>query len=101
MKNYTIRFRIIDKQNFKDIQKKRKTIETRAGSERFRTVATGDTLTIVCGKERIIKTVKKAHHFKTLGATIKALPITKQCQTLKQNKKPVNSGTVILDIKNA
>ena len=77
MKNYTLRFRVIDKHNFIDIQSGKKSIETRAGTERYRAVAPGDTLTIVCGKERVVKTINRVTHFKTIGALLKALPLKK------------------------
>ncbi len=77
MKNYTLRFRAVDLDNFEDLSANRKTIETRAGSDRYNKVAVGDTLTIICGAHRLVKTVKKVHHFKTLGALIKALPLKK------------------------
>ncbi len=77
MKNYTLRFRAVDTSNFDDLEVGVKSIETRAGSKRYCQVNTGDQLTIVCGKERLIKIVKKAHYFKTLGALLKTLPLKK------------------------
>ncbi len=77
MKNYTLKFRAVDRINFERIKNGRKAIETRAGSDRYLQVAAGDKLTITCGKQRITKTVKRAHHFKTIGALLKTLPLKK------------------------
>lgn len=82
-KNHTLRFRVVDKINFDHINSKLKTIETRAGSEQYKKVAAGDTLTIICGKERVIKTVSKVHYFKTIGALLKAMPMRKIMPDMK------------------
>ncbi len=83
MKNYTLRFRAVDKFNFDDIKLNRKTIETRAGSERYRKVESGDQLTIICGKERIIKSVGKVHYFRTLDSLLNKLPLKKIMPDIK------------------
>jgi ASC-1-like (ASCH) protein len=77
MNNHILKFKAVDKHNFDDIASGRKTIETRAGSPAYTKVATGDTLTIMCGKEKLVRTVKKVHAFRTIGALLKALPLKK------------------------
>lgn len=67
----TIRFREVNRDTFDAIRSGRKKVETRAATERYRHVAGGDVLTLVCGKDRFEKKVKKAEHFRTVGALLK------------------------------
>jgi len=75
MKQYTLRFRAKDKFNFLDLKRGAKNIETRAGTPKYRQVTAGDKLIIVCGKDKVTKTVKKTHHFRSLGALLKHFPL--------------------------
>lgn len=65
-----LRFRSADRDNFETIRSGEKKVETRAATERYRKIKKGDTLVIVCGKERLEKKVKRIKIFKSL----KALP---------------------------
>ncbi len=70
MKRLVLRFRAVDKDNFEEIRSGVKSIETRAATDKYRKIVKGDTLLIVCGKEKLEKKVKKVKIFKSL----KALP---------------------------
>lgn len=67
----TIRFREINRDTFDAIRAGRKKVETRAATEKYRGVQEGDVITLVCGKDRFEKKVKKAEHFRTIGAMLK------------------------------
>ncbi|MDP2647983.1 MAG: hypothetical protein Q8P35_01950 [Candidatus Yanofskybacteria bacterium] len=60
------RFRVVDKGTFKDIKSGAKSIETRAGSLRYKNIKAGDTAVFVCGKDKFEKPIKKVKSFKTL-----------------------------------
>lgn len=74
---YTLRFRAVNKDIFLDIKSGKKTVETGAGTERYRNIKAGDMVILVCGKERLEKEVKKAKIFKTIKSLIRAYPIKK------------------------
>ena len=76
-KKYILRFRSVDKENFDEIKKRLKTIETRAATERYRKIKKGDTLVIVCGKNHLSKKVKQVKIFKSINAMVKEVPIHK------------------------
>jgi ASC-1-like (ASCH) protein len=59
---------MVDRSNFDTIKTGEKKIETRAASGRFGKIEKGDTLVIVCGKERLERKVKKVRIFKSLSA---------------------------------
>ena len=71
---YILRFRATDKKNFLELKDGLKSVETRAATERYRKVAKGDVLVIVCGKAQIEKKVKRVRIFKSIGLMIKAIP---------------------------
>lgn len=71
MKKYTLRFRAVDKGIWQNIQKGRKTVETRAATEKFRAIKTGDTLILVCTGQKFEKLVKHAQIFKSVAALLK------------------------------
>lgn len=72
----TIRFRAVNRDTFEAIRAGKKKVETRAATDRYRSVAKDDVLTMVCGKDRFEKKVKKATHFRTVGAMLKAYKST-------------------------
>src|SRR5687767_7203242 len=74
MKNWTLRFRQIDKENFNDTRKGRKSIETRAATTKYVSVAVGDTLTFVCGKDRFTKKIIKRYHWPDIDTMVKEIP---------------------------
>ncbi|HVE80637.1 MAG TPA: ASCH domain-containing protein [Candidatus Dormibacteraeota bacterium] len=66
MKKHILRFRAGDKDEFEDIRVGRKTVETRAGTVKFKKIEVGDTLVIKCGSDTIEKTVKDIRHYKSV-----------------------------------
>jgi len=75
MKNWTLRFRVVDKDNFEEIRSGKKSIETRAATVKYGPIKAGDTLTFVCGNKRCKKVIKKKHHFRSPIAMIRKLPL--------------------------
>lgn len=75
-KKWVLRFRANDK-SFEKIIDNRKTVETRAATDKYKKVKVGDRLVIVCGKNRLEKEVKKVEHFKSIEAMIKKIPFRK------------------------
>ncbi len=59
MKNWALRFRAVDKDNFDEVKSGIKSIETRAGTTKYQPIKVGDTLTFVCGQERFVKKISK------------------------------------------
>lgn len=60
------RFRAINRDIFENIRRGTKSIETRAGSLRYRNIKAGDTAVFVCGKDKFEKPINKIKNFKTL-----------------------------------
>lgn len=77
MKKYTLRFRAVNQDIFLDIKSGKKTVETRAATEKYKDIKEGDLIVLVCGKDRFGKTVKKATIFKSIKPLVKAYPIKK------------------------
>jgi ASC-1-like (ASCH) protein len=69
-KSWVLRFRKIDRSNFLALKDGSKPIETRAATDKYRRIVKGDTLIIVCGKERVEKKVRRVKIFSSL----KSLP---------------------------
>src|SRR3989338_9478123 len=84
---YTLKFRAINEDIFLDIKSGKKTVETRAATEKYRKIKAGDTLVLVCGGNRFEKTVKKAEVFKTIRALIKACSIKKIMPNISSEKE--------------
>lgn len=78
-----LRFRGVDKNNFDEIKKGLKTVETRAASMRYRDIKKGDIIIIVCEKQKITKQVKRARHFKNIESLLKAIPLKKIIPSIK------------------
>src|SRR3989338_9243923 len=77
MAKHTIKFRATNKDIFLDIKYGKKTVETRAATERYQDIKAGDIIVLVCGEERFKKKVKKAKIFKSIKALLKTYPIKK------------------------
>lgn len=73
MKKWVLRFRAKDKNNFLEIKRGLKTVETRAATERYQNIKRGDRLIFVCGKERLEKTVKKARIFRSIPEMVRVI----------------------------
>lgn len=70
MGNKTVKFRLVNKDIFDAIIEGKKRIETRAATPTYITVKVGDILTLICGKKKIMKTVKKVEHYRTISALL-------------------------------
>lgn len=77
MKNWTLRFRQVDRNNFEEVRDGSKSIETRAATIKYRPIEVGDTLTFVCGKDRFIKTISKKYHWAGIDEMLKEVPLKK------------------------
>lgn len=70
-KTYTIRFRKVNYDIFKAIVSGKKKVETRAATIRYKSIRPGDTIKLVCGKNRAQKTVKGVKIFKSIRGLLK------------------------------
>ena len=75
MKTWTLRFRAIDKKNFDALCDGRKSVETRAATEKYRRILPGDTLAITCGSEKTCKLVKSVTVFPSIELLFKEIPL--------------------------
>ena len=87
MNKYSLKFRTTNKNIFLDIKSGKKSVETRAASEKYKDIKAGDILVLVCGKERFEKKVKKAKIFKSTTALLKTYPIKKIMPKLNSQKE--------------
>ena len=77
MKNWTLRFRQVDRARFEEVKSGLKSIETRAATVKYQPIQKGDTITFVCGKDRFVKQIGGVYHFATPEAMVKKLPLQK------------------------
>ena len=77
MKNYTLRFRAEDKDDFNKVKAGIKSIETRAATVKYQPIEAGDTLTFVCGEERLVKKITKRFHWPSIDAMVKEIDFKK------------------------
>ncbi len=77
MKNYTLRFRAEDKDDFNKVKAGIKSIETRAATVKYQPIEVGDTLTFVCGEERFVKKVSKRFHWPSIDAMVEEIDFKK------------------------
>ncbi|MDO8520560.1 MAG: hypothetical protein Q7S52_00405 [bacterium] len=77
MKNWTLRFRAVDKDNFEELRSGVKSVETRAATVKYEPIQEGDTLTFVCGKDSFTKRIVKKLHFKSVNAMVKKINFKK------------------------
>lgn len=87
MKKYTLRFRAVNKDTFLDIKVGKKTVETRAATEKYKGIKAGDVLVLSCGKEKFEKGVKKAKIFKSIKSLIKTYPVKKIMPEISTEKE--------------
>lgn len=66
-----LRFRETDRDIFEAIRSGKKKVETRAAGEKYRKIKKGDTLMMVCGRDKFEKQVKNVKIFKTIAALLK------------------------------
>jgi len=72
-KTLTLRFRATDRENFLCIGSGKKSIETRAATSKYADIQKGDVLIFTCGKEKIVKKIKKTEHFPSVSAMFAAV----------------------------
>lgn len=89
MANITVRFREVDRDKFEDIIAGRKTIETRAATEKYQNIESGDTLTAICGKNRIEKVISAVKFYKTPDALIDDLGYTEILPTAVSREEAI------------
>jgi ASC-1-like (ASCH) protein len=77
MTKHLLRIRAVDRKFFEIIKTGQKTIETRAGTNKFQMIRTGDILKFVCGKESLERKVTKVSHFKTIEEMLRILGLAK------------------------
>lgn len=87
MNKYTLRFKAVNKDIFLDIKSGKKTVETRAATEKYKNIKDGDILVLVCGKERFEKEIKKAKVFKTIRALLRAYNLKRIMPELNSEKE--------------
>jgi ASC-1-like (ASCH) protein len=87
MKSWTLKFRQIDRDNFDELKAGIKSVETRAASTKYQTIAKGDTLIFVCGKEKFSKKITKRSHYKSVSSLLKAVPFKKIMPNCKSKKE--------------
>ena len=77
MKNWSVRFRQVDKQMFDDTREGLKQIETRAATVKYKNIQPGDSITFACGKEKFTKLIKKTHHWASIDDMLEEIPLHK------------------------
>ena len=70
-KTITLKFRVVNQDIFNTIKIGKKKVETQAATERYRRIAVGDRIILICGKNRFEKQVRKVQTFKTIAALLK------------------------------
>lgn len=77
MKNWTLRFRAVDKKNFEEVRSGIKSIETRAGTIKYQPIKVGDTLVFVCGQGQCFKEITRKFHWPSIDAMVKEINFKK------------------------
>ncbi len=77
MKKHVLKIRRADKVFFEAIKKGRKTIDTRASTDKHRRIEEGDVLVFVCGNDKLEKKVEKVEYYKTIEEMTKAIDFKK------------------------
>lgn len=77
MKKVVLRFREVDRAIFAAVKNGAKTVETRAATVKFKDLKSGDQLIMICGKDKIDKTVKKSKIFKSVDELLTSIDFKK------------------------
>jgi len=77
MTKHILRIRGVDRVVLDSVKNGTKTIETRAGTDKFRRVEVGDILVLVCEGEKLEKQVKKIEYFKSIDQMLKSIDYKK------------------------
>ncbi len=70
-KVHVLRFRVINKSIFEAIKSGEKKVETRAATEKYQAITSGDVLKFVCGKKYFNRSVSGVFIFKTIATLLK------------------------------
>ncbi len=82
-----LNFYEVNRDIFEAICDGRKKIETRAAAQKFLDIKEGDIIELVCGKDTIIKQVKKVESFKTISDLLKKYKVQEINPVLKTSKE--------------
>lgn len=77
MKKHILRIRKVDKFVFDSIKENKKTIETRAATNKLKKIEVGDFLIFICNNEKLEKEVKKVKLYKTIDQMVKEIDFKK------------------------
>lgn len=86
---HTLRFRSVNQDIFNAIISGKKKVETRAASEKYKAIAKGDVIVLVCGKKKVEKKVKFSKIYKSVNALLKTYrpeQINPTCSTVKETR---------------
>lgn len=89
-KNIVLKFRAINREIFEAVKTGKKKVETRAATDKYRAIKAGDTVVLVCGKNKFEKEVKKVKIFKTITSLLKVYKpqqINPGIKTLKETRE--------------
>ena len=75
MKTWTLRFRQVDRDNFEEVRRGEKSIETRAASVKYQPIKEGDTLRFVCGTDSFEKHITRRYHWPSIDAMLEEVPL--------------------------
>lgn len=70
-KTVTLKFRAINRDIFEAIVSGKKKVETRAGTDKYRSLVKGDVITLSCGSKKIKKIIGKVEHFASIPLLVK------------------------------
>ncbi len=86
-----LRFRAVDKYIFNAIKTRKKKVETRAATVKYKDIEKGDIFVFVCGKERFERKVKKVFHSKNIEGLLKKYKIKDIRPDIKERREFINS----------
>lgn len=89
MESPMFEFREIDRDRFEEVRSGIKKVETRAGKEKYLSVAVGDVVTFTCGADSFTKKVTKRYHWAGIEEMLAEIPlkdIMPDLDTLEQVK---------------
>lgn len=91
MAQYMLKFRAVNKDIFLDIKSSKKTVETRAATQKYRGIKAGDMLILSCGKKKFEIRVKKTKIFPSIKSLIKTYPIKRIMPQISTEKELRNT----------
>lgn len=77
MKTWTLIFREIDKERFKEIRSGVKTIETRAATPKYQPAEIGDEIKFVCGGDSFSRLISKKYQWSSVDEMVKEISFKK------------------------